>query len=70
MSDNKEKKNTNHSFEIAFGTLCALTIIFIVLKFCKVIRWSWLWVFSPLWLSAVLVFLYLFVVFILTSLKR
>ena len=27
-----------------------LTIAFIVLKLCKVISWSWLWVLSPLWL--------------------
>ncbi|MBO4927505.1 MAG: hypothetical protein J5379_04555 [Clostridiales bacterium] len=70
MSDNKEKKNTGHSFEITVGTLCALTIVFIILKICKVIGWSWLWVFSPLWLSFSLLFIYLFVVFILTSLKR
>lgn len=29
----------------------ALTLIFIVLKLCKVITWSWLWVLSPIWIS-------------------
>ena len=29
-----------------FNTL--LTIIFIVLKLCSVISWSWFWVFSPI----------------------
>ena len=29
--------------------LGALLIAFIVLKLCGVIKWSWLWVLSPLW---------------------
>lgn len=28
-----------------------LTIAFIVLKLCKVITWSWVWVLAPLWIS-------------------
>jgi hypothetical protein len=28
-----------------------LTIVFIILKLCKVIAWSWVWVLSPLWIS-------------------
>lgn len=28
-----------------------LALIFIVLKLCKVITWSWLWVLSPIWIS-------------------
>ena len=28
-----------------------LTIVFIVLKLCEVITWSWWWVFSPIWIS-------------------
>lgn len=28
-----------------------LTIVFVVLKLCKVITWSWVWVLSPLWIS-------------------
>lgn len=28
-----------------------LTLIFIVLKLCKVITWSWWWVLSPIWIS-------------------
>lgn len=30
--------------------LGALTILFIGLKLCHVIAWSWLWVLSPLWI--------------------
>ena len=28
-----------------------LTIVFLVLKLCEVITWSWWWVFSPIWIS-------------------
>lgn len=31
-----------------------LTIVFIILKLCDVIAWSWWWVLSPLWISAIL----------------
>lgn len=30
-----------------------LTVVFIVLKLCGVIAWSWWWVLSPLWISAI-----------------
>ena len=28
-----------------------LTLIFITLKLCNVINWTWWWVLSPLWIS-------------------
>lgn len=36
------------------GFTSLLTIVFIVLKLCGVITWSWWWVLSPLWISAIL----------------
>lgn len=36
------------------GFVGLLQIAFIVLKLCGVIKWSWLWVLSPLWISAIL----------------
>ena len=36
------------------GFIGLLTIVFIVLKLCKVITWSWLWVLSPIWISLIL----------------
>ena len=27
-----------------------LAIVFIILKLCSVIEWSWIWVLAPLWL--------------------
>lgn len=32
------------------GFFGLLTIVFIVLKLCKVINWSWAWVLAPLWI--------------------
>jgi hypothetical protein len=47
------------------GFFGALTLIFIVLKLCNVINWSWLWVLSPLWLPFSIVMVCLVVVLII-----
>lgn len=47
-------KNTVKSSGLGFTGL--LTIAFIVLKLVGVIKWSWLWVLSPLWIATILVF--------------
>lgn len=33
------------------GFFGLLTIAFIILKLCKVINWSWIWVLSPIWIG-------------------
>ena len=33
------------------GIATVLAIVFIVLKLCNLITWSWVWVLSPLWIS-------------------
>ena len=45
----------NNSSGISFCGL--LTIVFIVLKLVGVIKWSWLWVLSPIWIGTILVIL-------------
>ena len=57
-----EKKSSSGG--IGIGGL--LTVDFVVLKLCGVITWSWWWVLSPLWISAVLVIL---VVLIMASME-
>ena len=42
------EKNTATTGGIGFFGL--LTIAFIVLKLCKVISWSWVWVLAPTWI--------------------
>lgn len=39
------------SSSTGLGILDVLQIVFIVLKLCKVINWSWWWVLSPLWVG-------------------
>ena len=47
------KTSSSSSSGIGFGGL--LTVAFIVLKLLHVIDWRWIWVLSPLWISATLV---------------
>lgn len=49
MENKNTNNNNNQSRGVGFAGL--LTIAFIVLKLCKVIEWSWVWVLSPLWIS-------------------
>lgn len=57
------KESAGRSGGIGFAGL--LTIVFITLKLTKVIAWSWWWVLSPLWISALLVILVLAGIFTL-----
>lgn len=36
------------------GFSSVLLIVFIVLKLCKVINWSWIWVLCPLWVPIII----------------
>lgn len=40
--------NSNSSGGIGLGGV--LLVVFIVLKLCEVIAWSWWWVLCPLWI--------------------
>ena len=44
----------NKAKQGGLGIVSVLTIVFIVLKLLGVIRWSWIWVLSPIWISAVI----------------
>ena len=47
--------NNNNSGGLSLATI--LFLIFLVLKLTNYIDWSWWWVTSPLWISAILVIL-------------
>lgn len=47
-------ENNKNNTRGGIGFCGLLTITFIVLKLCKVITWSWIWVLSPLWISLAL----------------
>lgn len=64
MTNKSSNNNTTVSGGIGFSGL--LTIVFIVLKLCGVINWSWIWVFSPMWISAALciaIFVFIIMIF-------
>ena len=52
MSNKNSDSNSSSSGGTGFCGM--LTILFIAFKLLGIITWSWLWVLSPLWISAVL----------------
>jgi hypothetical protein len=46
------------------GFVGLLTILFIALKLIKVITWSWIWVLSPIWITAIIYVIGFIIVFI------
>ena len=44
----------NKSSGSGIGFSGLLGLVFIVLKLCGVINWSWLWVLSPFWIGLAL----------------
>lgn len=57
----KEKQTTVNG---GIGFTGLLTIAFIVLKLLGIITWSWVWVFAPIWIDAILVIILLAVLLI------
>ena len=49
----KDNKN-NIKLTFSISPIILLTAIFVVLKLSSVITWSWWWILSPLWISAIL----------------
>lgn len=46
MTDVKYKKRSH-----GMGLIGTLVTLFVVLKLMNLIDWSWIWVFSPIWIS-------------------
>ena len=43
-------KKTSMAAKGGMSFLEVLLLVFIILKLCKVITWSWWWVLSPIWI--------------------
>jgi hypothetical protein len=56
--------DTSKTYNIGF--LNTLTIVFVVLKLCKVITWSWWLVLAPTWIPWAALGIILFIVFAVT----
>ena len=63
-------KNTSNTTSSGIGFTGLLQVAFIVLKLIGIINWSWWWVLSPTWISAIIVILVLLVVFIIAFIKK
>lgn len=51
--------NNNNSNSGGIGFFGLLAIVFIALKLCKVINWSWWWITCPLWGQQICFLIYL-----------
>ena len=63
MEDNKK-------INIDLGFFTVLTLIFITLKLCKVINWSWVWVLAPVWIPVGLIIFIIGIYIIVMKVKR
>lgn len=54
---------------VGFGFFDALAILFIALKLCGVISWSWLWVLSPIWIQLVVLVIAIVVIVVIAVKK-
>lgn len=53
-------------FTINTSICTVLLVVFITLKLCNLITWSWLWVLAPLWIPIALVLVIYFGFLIMT----
>ena len=60
----------NKTKQGGLGIVSVLTIVFIVLKLLGVIQWSWIWVISPIWISAVIAVAVFSVILIVGRIKK
>ena len=52
------------------GFVGLLQLLFIGLKLCKVIDWSWWWVLAPTWISVLLLIVVIVIICIVFGVKR
>lgn len=49
------------------GFIGLLTIVFITLKLCGIISWSWVWVLAPIWITLAVTILIVIAIAIITA---
>jgi membrane protein YdbS with pleckstrin-like domain len=52
--------SNNNSSSSGIGFTGLLTIVFVIFKILGYIKWSWWWVFSPIWISISILVVILF----------
>lgn len=63
---NMSKDETTVRTGGGIGFFGLLTIVFITLKLCHVIDWSWWWVLSPVWITVAIAFVASIALIVLT----
>lgn len=51
------------NIHLDYTIILALTLVFFILKITHHIAWSWIWVFSPIWISMILSLIVIFIYF-------
>ena len=64
----KNNRSSNNASGLGLGTI--LTIVFVILKLCGVINWAWIWVLSPLWISAAITIILIIFVIVVAKIKE
>ena len=62
--------SSSNSASGGIGFVGLLTIVFIVLKLCHIIDWSWLWVLSPIWITFCFFFSAIVIAFLIYLWKK
>lgn len=65
-----ENNENNVNVSSGIGFMGVLQIVFIVLKFVKVINWSWIWVLSPTWIPLSITIICLLIVWIIYKIEE
>lgn len=62
-----EDRKVNVTANGGLGIIELLQVAFVVLKLCKIIKWSWVWVLAPTWIGASLAVIFIIVLVIITK---
>lgn len=60
---------SNESKSGGVGICTVVGIVFIILKCCGVLNWSWVWILSPFWIPVALVIFLLIILGIIKALE-
>ena len=63
--DNKRKKRSK-----GMGLCGGLVTLFTILKITDVISWSWLWMFSPIWITLIICVVVFCLILIVGRIKK
>lgn len=57
----------DNNIRTSIGFWDLLVVVFIVLKLCGVIKWSWIWVLAPFWIPIILIVIIISVLFAINN---